>query len=313
MGDVGHGDFAIGELTMTAESDSRRQVMASRKAPLAILAGGGDFPLLVAETVAREGRAVMIFGIVGEASARIETFPHVWLRRGQLGLLFGRMRAHGIVELVMIGGIRERRMPRLNEVDLGGLWGVLRNIRLLKSGDDSVLRFVANIIESRGFRVVGAADMAPALAISAGVKTRSAPDAADWRDIDVGLIAAKAHGATDRGQAVIARDGTVLVRETAAGTDAMLEAVCSNHALPTASGVLVKCLKPYQDRRLDMPAIGLETVERAAAAGLRGIAVGAGETLVADLPAVIAALDRFGMFLVGVGHQGRIAQVGEAT
>lgn len=311
MGDVGHGDFTVSELNMKAVTETRQSVAASRTTPLAILAGGGDFPLLVAEAALRQGRPVVIFGIVGEASERIETFPHVWLRRGQLGLLFRKMRALGILDLVMIGGIRERRMPRLNEVDFGGLWGVLRNIRLLKNGDDSVLRFVARVIESRGFRVVGAADVAPTLAISAGVKTCSTPDARDWRDIDVGLVAAKAHGASDRGQAVIARDGLILVRETSAGTDAMLDAVSSARDAPDASGVLVKCLKPYQDRRLDMPAIGLETVQRAAAAGLRGIAVGAGETLVTDLPAVVSALDRLGMFLVGVGQQARVGQLGD--
>ncbi len=279
--------------------------------PLAILAGGGDFPLLVAEAAASQGRSVLIFGIVGEASDRITTFPHIWLRRGQLGLLFGQMRRHGIVDLVMIGGIRERRMPRVSEVDLGGLWGVISNIRLLRHGDDSVLRFLARVIESRGFRVVGAADVAPRLAIDAGVKTASMPEAKDWRDIDVGLAAAKAHGATDRGQAVIARDGAIVLRETSAGTDAMLSAAMrsAEEQTTTASGVLVKCLKPTQDRRLDMPAIGPETVERAAAAGLRGIAVGAGETLVADLPAVIAALDRLGMFLVGVGPHAQSGDV----
>jgi DUF1009 family protein len=259
--------------------------------------------MLVAEAATRQGRDVLIFGIAGEASPKIETFPHVWLRRGQLGLLFSRMRAHGSIELVLIGGIRERRMPRLNEVDLGGLWSVVRNIGLLKRGDDSVLRFVARVIESRGFRVVGAADVAPGLAISGGVKTSVAPDDRDWSDIDVGLVAARAHGASDRGQAVIVRGGEVVMRETSAGTDAMLDMISRvGQRHEGASGVLVKCLKPHQDRRLDMPAIGIETVQRAAAAGLRGIAVGAGETLVADLPAVISALDRSGMFLVGVAQ-----------
>ena len=97
--------------------------MVKSGVPLAILAGGGDFPLLVAEAAVREGRKVVIFGILGEASARIEDFPHIWVGRGQLGRLFGRMRANGIVELVMIGAIRQRRMPRLSEIDLGGLWG----------------------------------------------------------------------------------------------------------------------------------------------------------------------------------------------
>ena len=170
------------------------------------------------------------------------------------------------------------------------------------------------MIESHGFRVVGAADVAPGLTIGAGVKTKSMPSDQDWRDIDAGVVAARMHGATDRGQAVIARDGAILMRETSAGTDAMLTAISPSdgNARPQ-SGVLVKCLKPHQDRRLDMPAIGVETVQNAAIAGLRGLAVGAGETLVADLPAVIAALDRHGMFLVGVGQQFPTDQIQEGA
>jgi DUF1009 family protein len=149
--------------------------------------------------------------------------------------------------------------------------------------------------------VVGASDIAPDLAIGAGVPTVATPGELDWCDIEVGIVAARAHGAEDRGQAVVVRDGAVVMRETAAGTDAMLTSIAREADTgEVARGVLVKCLKPYQDRRLDMPAIGIETVERAAAAGLCGIAVGAGETLVADLPAVVAALDAHGMFLVGV-------------
>ena len=273
-----------------------------KPAGLAILAGGGDFPLLVAEAAAAQGRDVLIFGITGEASEGIAAFPHIWLGRGQLGRLFGGMRRQGIVDLVMIGGVRERRMPRFSEVDWGGLWGVIRNLGLLRRGDDSVLRFLARVIESRGFRVVGAADVAPHLTIDAGLKTQAAPTAADWHDIDIGLAAARAHGAMDRGQAVVARDGAVLMRETADGTDAMLAVVAAGTGSDrlARSGVLVKCLKPVQDRRLDMPAIGMETVRGAAAAGLCGIAVGAGETLVADLPGVIAAADRLVLFVIGV-------------
>jgi DUF1009 family protein len=270
-------------------------------APLAILAGGGEFPVRVASAAIAAGRPVRVFGIVEEASAAIEAYPHVWLKRGQLGALVAGLRSAGIVDLVMIGGIRQRRMPRLDEIDAGGLWHIVCNLGLLRRGDDSVLRFIARVIEARGFRVVGAADVAPDLAIGAGVFTRVHPGEADWLDIDVGLEAARALGARDRGQAVVAMNGSVIARETAAGTDAMLATVGRlSRSSSTATGCLVKCLKPGQDRRLDMPAIGPDTVAAAISAGLRGIAVGAGETLVIDLAAVVAALDAHGMFLVGV-------------
>ena len=269
--------------------------------PLAILAGGGEFPLLVARAAVDSGRPVLIAGIRGEASSAIESFPHIWIYRGQLGRLFGALQAKGIGELVMIGGIRERRMPYLSEIDLGGIWSVLTNWRMLRRGDDSVLRIVARLIEARGFRVVGAAEIAPHLTVGEGVHTAVAPGEADHRDIKVGIAAATTLGVRDKGQAAVARHGVVIATETASGTDAMLASVATLTS-PTDRpvGVLVKCLKPNQDPRLDMPAIGLETVERAAEAGLRGIAVSAGTTLVTDLKGVIAALDQRGMYLVGI-------------
>ncbi len=143
--------------------------------PLGILAGGGAFPLLVAEAAMARGRAVFIFGIVDEASPEIARFPHRWIKRGQLGALFSGLRDRRIRDLVLIGGIRDRRMPRLSEIDVGGVWAVLRHIRLLSRGDDGVLRRIARFFEANGLRIVGAAEVAPELTIAAGVATARAP------------------------------------------------------------------------------------------------------------------------------------------
>jgi DUF1009 family protein len=272
-------------------------------APLGILAGGGDMPLAVASAARARGRPVTIVGIKGEASAAIANERHGWIGRGQLGTLFRLLRRDGIRDIVLIGGIRQRRMPRVSEFDLGGLWHLVSHLHLLKRGDDGALRMIARLIESGGFRVVGAADVAPELMAPAGFATARAPDDADWSDILAGYDAARAHGAADRGQAVIVRGGTVVLREGRDGTDGMLAAFTAQHAAGAAgrpAGVLVKCLKPTQDRRLDMPTIGPPTVTAAAAAGLAGIAVTAHGTLVADRAGVMAELDRTGLFLVGL-------------
>ena len=271
--------------------------------PVAILAGGGEFPVLVARAAVARGRKVLIVGIEEEAETRIEQFEHVWIRRGQLGKLFSSLKRAGIADLVMIGGMRQRRMPRLSEIDFGGVWTVIRHIGLLWRGDDGVLRIIARIIEANGVRIVGAADVAPELTVTSGCLTRRAPDAADWRDILVAFDAAKAHGERDRGQGAVASGGLVLMREPAEGTDAMLAEIAGDRlvdGIAERAGVLVKCLKPRQDRRLDMPAIGPRTAEGVYIAGLKGIAVEAGETLVADLAGLVAALDRQGLFLVGL-------------
>jgi hypothetical protein len=109
-------------------------------------------------------------------------------------------------------------------------------------------------------------------------------------------------GAADVGQATVIQDGLVLGVEALEGTDALL-ARCGPLRRAGPGGVLVKLSKPGQERRADLPTIGVKTVEGAAAAGLRGIAVEAGGTLVVDLPAVVATADRAGLFIVGISQK----------
>jgi DUF1009 family protein len=268
--------------------------------PLAILAGGGDFPALVAAAARAEGREVIVAAIRGEADPSIEAFPHRWVGRGQLGTVLRLFRDAGARDLVIVGGIRDRRLPRLSELDLGAIFEFLRNLRILRRGDDSLLRKIGRIFERRGLRIVGAGEAAPALLMPAGALGGSAPEASALADIERGIAAAREHGARDLGQAVIVVGGRVVGREGREGTDAMLAAHAASRAPGEArSGVLVKLPKPIQDLRLDMPAIGRGTVEAAAAAGLAGIAVEAGGTLVADATRVGAAADAAGLWVWG--------------
>lgn len=269
-----------------------------RTGGLTILAGGGAFPVLVARAAAARGRAVTILAIRGEADPAIEAFPHHWIGRGQLATLFRRMRRAGSREIVMIGGMRERRLPRLDELDFGSIFIVLRHLAILRNGDDGLLRRIARIFESRGLRVIGAAEVAPELLVPPGPLGRFEATAADRAAIAAGLTEARAHGARDLGQGVIVVDGAVALREGPDGTDAMMARFAATAR--TGRAILVKCPKPTQDRRLDLPAIGPETVAAAARAGLAGIAVEAGGTLVADRDEVARLADAAGLFVEGI-------------
>ena len=140
--------------------------------PLVILAGGGRFPVLIAEAAAAAGRRVAIAALRGEAQPDIERFPHRWIGLGQLGALMRLIRREGARDLCIIGGIRNRRMPGLADIDFGGILEVIRNWRILALGDDSILRKIARGFEARGLRVVGAAEVAR---ISSSPSARSAP------------------------------------------------------------------------------------------------------------------------------------------
>ena len=186
--------------------------------------------------------------------------------------------------------------------DLRMAWLLLRE-GLLRRGDDGAMRRMARIAEGLGFRVIGPHEIVGDLLSPAGFLTRHQPDRQALEDIRRGWQVAAALGRADAGQATVVQQGIVLAIEAAEGTDAMLRRA-GDLRRRGAGGVLIKRVKPQQDRRLDLPTIGIRTVEAAAAAGLRGIAVSADATLLADGLAVAEAADRHGLFLVGYADDG---------
>lgn len=268
---------------------------------IAILAGGGAFPGRVARHLMERGERVLVIGIEGEADPDLTALPYASVRRGQVGRLIRLMRENALQDLVFLGSIRERRLPRVSEIDLAGVWHVLRNLTLLSGGDDSALRRIARVFAGLGLTIRGVGEVAPAFLAPAGVWGAVQPTMEDHVDLAVAFKAAKELGRADRGQGAVARAGAVIATEARTGTDAMLRAVPNGQR-----GVLVKCLKPIQDPRLDLPALGPDTLVNAAAAGLAGVAVEAGGAIVLDREAVIATADRLGLFVAGLGRDGRL-------
>lgn len=171
-------------------------------------------------------------------------------------------------------------------------------------GDDALLRALMAEHERAGFRVVGADEVMRELLAAAGAWGALAPDFAQRADILKAALVAAAAGSFDIGQGVVVCDGLVLAVEAQEGTDAMLRRVADLPAPLRGSararrGVLVKRPKPMQERRIDLPVVGVATVELAAAAGLAGIAVEAGGALVVRRAELIAAADSVGVFLYG--------------
>ena len=182
---------------------------------------------------------------------------------------------------------------------------MLRFVRSFACGDDRLLSGIAKLAEQGGLRIVGVKDVAPEIVVPEGALGRYRPSVRDHADIARGQAMIAALGPFDVGQAAVIADNHVLAVEAAEGTDNLLIRVADlrGHGrvtTPLHVGVLVKAPKPAQDRRVDLPAIGLQTVINAANAGLAGIAVAAGNTIIADAAETIAAADRAGLFIVGV-------------
>ena len=273
---------------------------AMAAAKLGIVAGGGPLPGLIARACRSTGREVMVVAFEGETDPETcAGVAHRWLRMGAVGALLDTLKRAGCREVVLAGPVRR---PSLSTVrpDLRGMRLMGRIAAALGKGDDALLSLVVEELEGEGFTVVGADDVIAGLRAPSGVMGRHAPDEAARRDIAVGMEAARALGAQDVGQAVVVQEGAVLGVEAAEGTDGLI-ARCAALQRPGPGGVLVKMKKPRQERRADLPTIGPDTIDKAARAGLRGVAVEAGETLILERDAAVARADACGVFLVGVG------------
>ncbi|NIJ42718.1 hypothetical protein FHS78_003023 [Parvibaculum indicum] len=288
---------------MTASQSSGAS--ESRLPKLAIVAGAGPLPVLLAKAALSEGREVFIIGIEGFAEPGIEAFPHAWNRLGAMGAFIRLLKENRCEEMVLIGAVTRPDLRKLS-LDMTAI-RLLPKIRSwMKQGDDGLLRGLGGYIqEEAGVRIVGAHEISDGLLAPEGNLTKRAPDESQTSDIAVAIGAVRAIGALDIGQGAVACRGIVLALEAAEGTDAMLDRVASLpahlHGTEAArEGVLVKLPKPGQERRLDLPTIGVRTVEKAAAAGLAGIAVEGGGALVDDIDAVTETANRLGLFVVGL-------------
>jgi UDP-2,3-diacylglucosamine hydrolase len=274
---------------------------------VAIICGGGSFPAAVAEAVLRSGRRPVMFGVRGWADpVSVERYPHRWVALGQLGRLLRLARLEGCREAVFIGSLLRPPLAKIR-LDWQTVRVIPRIVRAFRGGDDQLLKGVAAIIEHGGLRIVGLEAVAPEIFVPEGTLTHRQPQDRDKNDIARALAVIAALGPFDVGQAAIVADNHVLAVEAAEGTDNMLARIAemrrqSRVTARSGMGVLVKSPKPGQDRRFDLPAIGPQTVENVARAGLAGVAVTAGSTLIAAPMEVIAAADRANIFLVGVGE-----------
>lgn len=270
---------------------------------LGVIAGGGELPLVLAQFCADMDRPYFVARVSPYADQALERHPGASHGLGAIGARMQALRDAGCEAVVMVGQVPRPDMRTL-ELDEGAhaLLPVLA--AAAQQGDDALLRALLQAHERAGFRVLGAEEVMRELLAAHGAWGAIAPSAGDFADMKRAARAAAAIGRLDIGQGVVACSGIVLAVEAQEGTDAMLRRVgelpaALRGAANARRGVLVKRPKPIQEMRIDLPTIGLRTIEAAAAAGLAGVAVEAGAALVVRVEDVVAAADAAGLFVYG--------------
>ena len=271
--------------------------MSTDAPKLGIVAGSGELPRLLIRSCREQGRGVFVIALQNHCDPEtVQGVEHAWVRIGAGGTSIRLLRKAGVVDLVMAGAVKRP-----------GFWALMPDWRTLKflmggwlsKGDDGLLSAIVKTLEiQEGFRIVGAHDVRPELLSPEGVLGGVSPLEPEQVSIDTAVRAAKELGAEDKGQAAVARNDDTVALEGPDGTDAMLRRLIKTGE--ASGGVLAKVAKPGQETRVDLPTIGLRTVENAHRAGLKGIVVEAGSSIIVDREDVLAKANELGLFVVGV-------------
>lgn len=271
---------------------------------LGLIAGGGALPFTLAERCRAAGRPLFVIRLRGFAGPELSALPGAEVGIAELGRLFDTLRREDC-EAVCFAGVVKRPDFSALKPDFRGVRVLPGAIAAARRGDDALLRFLLGEFEREGFSVEGAHEVDASITLGEGPLGRLAAREEHAEDIALAVKVACDLGRWDIGQSVVVADGLVLAVEAQEGTDALLGRI---GALPQALrgsaerrlGVLAKWPKPIQERRVDLPTLGPETVERASQAGLAGIVGEAGGVLVLDREQVVALADRLGLFVQGL-------------
>lgn len=277
---------------------SARDFLSGRTA---IIAGNGVLPISVAEALERHGQNPFLILLHDEADVVLQRYEHCTLSIVELARLVKILKAAKIYNIVLAGGVKRRPLLTQFRFDWTTFLAFPKIIGALRCGDDALLKAFIRIIEGYGFRVVGAHEIVPDLLapLKFNLTLRRATRK-EKKDIFLAVEAAKLLGQLDIGQAAVAVNGRVIALEGAEGTDNMLRRVYEMRKrgqIPPKGGVLVKCAKPQQDHRVDLPSIGPATIMNVAKSRLSGIAVEANKSLILSMKTTIEKANKYSLFI----------------
>jgi len=262
--------------------------------PIGLIAGNGEFPLLIARALQQEGKKIVAVAILGETRTELRSLVEslFWIRLGEFGKLIGFFKREGVKEILLAGGVDKKRMFSKAQPDEEGreLLGKMAHRK-----DDLILRMVAAELEKEGFHVCSSTAFLPSLLAPPGVLTRRQPTAEEERDIEFGWPLAKELGKLDVGQCLVVRNGAVVAVEAIEGTD---ETIRRGGKIARRKAVVIKVSKPFQDLRFDLPAVGEQTIQTMHEVKAGVLAIEAHKTIIFNQEETVRLANRYRMVIV---------------
>jgi len=266
---------------------------------IGIIAGNGQFPVLFAKAARVKGYETFAIAHIGETRDDLSEYVDniQWIHIGQIGRLIKFFRSNGVSQAVMVGAITKTRMFRDVRPDFKAL-KLINNLRHMR--DDNLLRAVATFLENEGITIEASTFLLPELLSPEGCWTRRKPKKSERHDIEFGWELAFKIGELDIGQCLVVQGRTVLAVEAIDGTDATIR---RGGKLGNGHAVVIKICKPNQDKRFDLPALGIQTIQSMHESGVSTLVVEAKNSIVFDRDETIALANKYGICIIGKHHE----------
>lgn len=270
---------------------------------LAIIAGGGSLSDVIIETARKKGWNVTVFAIGDLNIAKNQDISLIEMNRLDIGRIFQILKSQKIKNICMVGYIPRPNSPKdylnFRYLNVQTLSILFQSIGILRGGDASLFKKINSLLEKRGYKIIGASEIAPNLTLKGGLYSSKSVSKVEFENIKKAKQCAEMTGYLDIGQAVVVKNGRVLAIEAAEGTDVMLErAACLEAIRIRRGGVILKSAQINQDKRVDMPTIGPNTIKNVVKANLSGIAITADNVIVLDFQKVIEMIEDNNLYFI---------------
>ena len=270
---------------------------------LAIIAGGGSLSDIIIETAEKKGWNLTVFAIGDLNITKNQDIRLIEMNRLDIGRIFQILKSQNIKNICMVGYIPRPNSPKdylnFRYLNVQTLSILFQSIGILRGGDASLFKKINSLLEKRGYKIIGASEIAPNLTLKRGLYSSKSVSKVEFENIKKAKQCAEMTGYLDIGQAVVVKNGRVLAIEAAEGTDVMLERVaCLGGISIKRGGVILKSAQINQDERVDMPTIGPNTIKNVVKANLSGIAITADNVIVLDFQKVIEMIEDNNLYFI---------------
>lgn len=265
---------------------------------IGIIYGDGDYPKQVVQACLNKRIACCVVFVGETYEEHAQKVPFMRAKLGRIGRAIDFFHEHNVNKIIFAGAVRRPNFKELSFDAKGASW-LLKLGKSVFAGDDALLRAVSELLKEEGFKVISGTDLLKDIFVKSGVLSNRHPTEVEWIDIKKGFKIAKAIGNLDIGQSVIVCEGVVLGVECIEGTDALI-ARCAKLRKRKSGGVLIKTSKPQQDYRLDLPTVGINTLNNLHSQEFCGLAIESGRCIALDKDNLVKRFNDFSMFFVGM-------------